>query len=294
MASMDSPLLSDWLALREAADFASRSQRLTALAAAALARVEPVRVLDLGTGTGSNLRYLVEKLPLHQQWVVVDRDPALLEHLQRRTRTWAAARGYTVTTEPGGFVIGGNGLECHVEARQRDLNAIDDPGLFAGRHLVTASALLDLVSPAWLQTLAAHCRSAGAAALFTITYDGRSPCAPADADDDIVRELFNRHQRTDKGLGGLAAGPDGAAAAVTAFETAGFRVEHELSDWVIEPDARELQRQLIEGWAGAATEMAPEIATQIANWRLRRLQHVADGGSLIVVGHEDMFAVGHS
>ena len=292
--SMDSPPLSDWLALREAADFASRSQRLTRLAAAALAGVAPARVLDLGTGTGSNLRYLVEKLPPHQQWVVVDRDPTLLEHLQARTRTWAAARGYTVAAEPGGFVITGNALECHVETRQRDLNSVDDAGLFAGRHLVTASALLDLVSPGWLQTLAAHCRSAGATALFTITYDGRSPCAPADADDDIVRELFNRHQRTDKGLGGIAAGPDGAAAAVAAFEAAGFRVEHEPSDWVIEPDAQELQRQLIDGWAGAATETAPEIATQIANWRRRRLQHVADGGSLIVVGHEDMFAVGHS
>jgi hypothetical protein len=142
----------------------------------------------------------------------------------------------------------------------------------------------------WLEALAAQCANAGAAALFTITYDGRSPCAPADPDDDIVRALFNRHQHTDKGLGGPAAGPDAAAAAAQAFEQAGFQVSRERSDWVLEPDQRELQRQLIEGWAFAATETAPEIATQIANWRLRRLHHVDQGGSLIVVGHEDMFA----
>jgi spermidine synthase len=36
-----------------------------------------VRVLDLGTGTGSNLRYLLEHLPRLQQWTVVDaRAPA--------------------------------------------------------------------------------------------------------------------------------------------------------------------------------------------------------------------------
>jgi hypothetical protein len=40
----------------------------------------------------------------------------------------------------------------------------------------------------------------------------------------------------------------------------------------------------------AATEMAPEISTQIANWRLRRLGHVSAGGSLLVVGHEDIAA----
>jgi hypothetical protein len=282
--------LSDWLALREAADFSSRSQRLTRLVAARLKRTDPVRVLDLATGTGSNLRFLVEHLPPLQHWTVLDRDPLLLHHLQSRTAAWAQARGYDLSQEASGFVIRGERLECHVEPRQRDLGSLEDSSIFSGRDLITASALLDLVSESWLHSLAAQCRTATAAALFTITYDGRSPCAPADPDDDIVRELFNRHQRTDKGLGGQAAGPDAAAAAVRAFAEAGFHVDHERSDWVIEPDEQELQRQLIDGWATAAAEMAPEIAPQIANWRLRRLHHVDAGGSLIVVGHEDMAA----
>ncbi|MGE0445257.1 MAG: cyclopropane-fatty-acyl-phospholipid synthase family protein [Vicinamibacterales bacterium] len=290
MGSKDSPPLADWLALREAADFASRSERLTRLVAGHLGTSVPARILDLGTGTGSNLRYLLEHLPRQQHWTVVDRDPAVLGHLQARTASWAAARGYSVAGTSDGFVIAGKGLECQVTPRQQDLGSVDDATLFEGEHLVTASALLDLVSPAWLNTVARHCRSAGAAALFTITYDGRSPCAPSDPDDDIVRELFNRHQRTDKGLGGPAAGPDAAALAAAVFEEAGFRVEREHSDWVIEPSEQELQKQLIIGWASAATEMAPEIATQIANWRLRRLHHVAAGDSLIVVGHEDLFA----
>jgi len=45
------------------------------------------------------------------------------------------------------------------------------------------------------------------------------------------------------------------------------------------------------GWAAAATEMAPEIKVQIDNWQLRRLQHVAQGNSLIIVGHEDLIAI---
>ena len=282
---------SNWLALREAADFASRSQRLTQLVADRFADATSIRVLDLGTGTGSNLRFLIEHLPAVQHWTVVDRDASLLTDLHARTAAWAGPRGLELVRTESGFVIRGESLECHVEPTQRDLNSIADRALFAGQQLVTASALLDLVSESWLRALATECRTAGAVALFTITYDGRSPCAPADPDDDIVRALFNRHQRADKGLGGPAAGPDAAAKAPKAFADAGFRVERERSDWVIEPDARELQRQLIEGWAMAATEMAPEIALQIANWRLRRLNHVDQGGSLIVVGHEDMAAL---
>src|SRR5581483_1374987 len=105
--------------------------------------------------------------------------------------------------------------------------------LFAGSQLVTASALLDLVSDRWLSELAASCRTAGAAALFALTYDGRSTCDPGEPEDEDIRALMNRHQRNnDKGFG-RAAGPDAAAAAVRAFESSGYRVRTESSDWAL-------------------------------------------------------------
>ena len=87
-----------------------------------------------------------------------------------------------------------------------DLGALDDEAVFAGRHLVTASALLDLVSESWLKSLAMRCRAAGAVALLTITYNGRSLASPPEPEDAMVLDLFNRHQRTDKGLGGPGGG----------------------------------------------------------------------------------------
>ena len=59
---MDSAL-GPWLALRESVDAASRSTNLTHAVTDAIATANPVRVLDLATGTGSNLRYLVDRLP---------------------------------------------------------------------------------------------------------------------------------------------------------------------------------------------------------------------------------------
>jgi hypothetical protein len=284
------PELADWLALREAADFASRSKRLSRIISDRFHNDRSIRVLDLATGTGSNIRYLVEHLPPLQDWLVVDRDSSLLARLVDRTTVWAAHRGYTVTAGADEVVIAGRELEVHVTAVQRNLSSLDESEVFGDRDLVTASALLDLVSDAWLQSVAARCRAMEAAALFTLTYDGRSPCAPADPDDDLVRALFNQHQRTDKGLGGIAEGPNASEAAARAFADHGFRVEREQSDWVLEPSDAALQRELIAGWAEAATEMAPEIRVQIANWKLRRLQHVNDGNSLIIVGHEDLVA----
>jgi len=156
--------------------------------------------------------------------------------------------------------------------------------------LVTASALLDLVSSSWIDALARHCRAVDASALFALTYNGESRCDPFEREDDWVRELMNRHQRqNDKGFG-RAAGPDATSEAARAFAAAGYTVRRARSDWQISPDDRELQRQLIDGWTDAAIEMAPDRAAAIRDWRARRVAHVDAGRSRIVVGHEDLIA----
>ncbi len=171
-----------------------------------------------------------------------------------------------------------------------DLGSLDDRGLFSGRHLVTASALLDLVSESWLSTLAGRCREVGAAVLFPLNYNGRSRCSPEEPEDAMVLDLMNRHQHTDKGLGGPAAGPDAAAHAMTIFADAGYDVRSERTDWMLEPREREFQRRLIEGWAEAAMAIDSGSAARVTDWLGRRLAHVAAGCSHIVVGHDDVAA----
>jgi hypothetical protein len=254
-----SEFTADWLALREPVDVASRSMRLTRAVAAVLPRYRAIDILDLGAGTGANVRYLAGKLPLPQRWLLIDRDERLLG---RAPRTWPS--------------------QC------LDLDrAVLDASLFSGRALVTASALLDLVSEEWLQTLVARCREAGAAVLFALTYDGRMDFAPAEPEDEAICELVNRHQRTDKGLG-PAAGPTAVACASRLFEAAGYHVEREASDWELTPESHELQRQLIDGWAAAAAAMAPDRSDAVDAWHARRIQHVKEGHSQLIVGHKDL------
>jgi hypothetical protein len=263
---MSADSLSRWLALREPADTAARSAPLTRAIAEALPDDRPLRILDLGSGTGSNVRYLSPRLPVPQQWLVVDRDQELLAE------------------------VSGQNANCHIDTLCRNLGTLDDPILFSGRHLVTSSALLDLVSDEWLHALAGHCRTSRAAALFTLNYNGRSQCIPVEAEDDTIRDLMNRHQRTnDKGFG-RAAGPDAVDCAAASFAAAGYQMRREASDWMLLPGQRELQRQLIEGWAQAAEEIAQEQRSMIHNWLARRLAHIEEGRSRVIVGHDDLAA----
>jgi hypothetical protein len=263
--------LSAWLALRQPADFAARSAALTGLIVDHLADVRPLRILDLGTGSGSNICYLAPRLGGEQQWLAVDHDPTLLAE--------AATRGASVAPS------------VTVETRALDLGLVTAPEIFEGRHLVTASALLDLVSERWLRWVASECRRVGACALFAITYNGRNECDPPDPGDAAVFDLFNRHQVTDKGLAGAAAGPYATDIARRVFNDLAFDVRVEPSDWQLDRPDGELQRRLIEGWASAAAETAPAQSAAVDAWKQRRLDHVTAGRSRIVVGHYDVSAI---
>jgi hypothetical protein len=274
-----------WLRLREPVDAASRDGSLVASLGRRLA--QPIHVLDLATGTAANLRYLSPLLGRAQTWQLIDHDQALLDAIPARLFEWSRDRGASLHDTADGFRIDGPACVCEVRCQRRDLakrlSAIDVPR----GSLVTAAALLDLVSGSWLADFAEHCRASCAPVLLALTYNGEIRFEPSDPDDALVLALVNRHQSTDKGFG-PALGPAAAARAVELFEHCGYYVETAQSDWRLGPQDRQLQRALLEGWIGAAIEMAPEQANVLGHWAERRNERVASGRSMLVVGHTDL------
>lgn len=257
----------DWLALRESADHRSRSEELGARLTSWWAHQRRPTVLDLGSGTGSNLRYLAPKLPGRQVWTLIDHDPALLSRVEVRQ----------------GDVM--------VKTLRGDLGR-EGLAEVGNAHLVTASALLDLVSEAWLEALANACAEAQNAALFALTYDGtiRWDAAVTDADDELVRAAVNAHQRRDKGMG-TALGPAAGRFAEEAFRRGGYRTWTSPSPWRLGPEDADLARKLVEGWAVAAIDESPDQSGRIHAWAERRQAVVADGEFDLMVGHVDLLAL---
>ncbi len=254
----------EWLSLREPADTAARDVTLAARLAEKTREHAPARFIDLGCGTGANLRYLAPRLGGLQEWLLVDSDIRLLQQVRGTAH-------------------------CQLETRCVDLATGLDALELAAETVVTASALLDLVSDRWLMKLTERCRASRATALFALSYDGRMTLAPADVDDEWIRWLVNRHQLGDKGFG-PALGPGAATRACELFADVGHEVQSASSDWILEPGDRLLQQRLIEGWAQAAAEVVPNEATRCRKWLERRLVHLAAGTSRTTVGHQDILA----
>jgi hypothetical protein len=262
-----SSFAAEWLALREPYDGQARNADVLAAVEAAFTGLASMIVVDLACGTGSTMRAIAPRLPPRQIWQLVDNNLSLLG----RAASAAPSPAMTVRATPVD-------LAHDLEA------ALDGPA-----DLVTASALLDLVSKDWLDRFVVETAARRLPVYAALTYDGRVEFDPGDPLDTAVVASVNRHQRRDKGFG-PALGPMAAAAAIDRFRNAGHTIVQGLSDWVFAPHDHAIQNDVVAGWAGAAEEMDELPLADIVGWLTRRRDLIAAGRSRIRVGHVDVFA----
>lgn len=249
-----------WLSLREPADAAARAADLLEHLPPAAGQV----VHDLGCGTGAMGRWLAPRLAGPQHWVLHDRDADLLG---------AARLPDTVTAE----------------ARQSDVTTLRAEEL-AGATLVTASALLDLLTEDELVRLAAACAGARCPVLLTLSVVGAVELVPSDALDRRLAQAFDGHQRRVTPRGRLL-GPDAVAVARAAFRRLGFAVLLRPSPWRLGPSESDLAAQWFIGWRDAACEQRPELTAATAAYARRRLAQARAGRLAVTVGHADLLAL---
>lgn len=261
---------SGWLALRERADAEARSTDLVGLLRPRLPAGEKV-VHDLGSGTGSMVRWLAPRLTGPQRWVLHDRDAELLGH---------AASAPPPSSEDGSPVT--------VETRLDDITRLD-PAEVAGASLVTGSALLDMFTASDLERFVAVCAGAGCPVLLTLSVVGRADLVPADPLDRALVDAFNAHQRRPTADGRLL-GPGAAEAAAAALEQRGLEVVRRPSPWRLGAGQSALAAEWLTGWVAAAREQEPELA-EVAAYASRRRAGILDGSVSVTVHHLDLLAL---
>ena len=273
----------EWLALREPVDHRSRDAALAAKVAARFADNPSVTVVDLGCGSGSNIRATWALLPADQTWTLVDYDARLLAVARERLATWADQ----VISDGAGLTLRKADKRLRVDFRQADLTkdldaALDgDPG--RPPDLVTAAALFDLCSEPFIERFAKAVAARRAAFYTVLTYNGVQTWSPAQAVDGLMSDAFHSHQRTDKGFG-ASSGPAAPGALAKAFRAAGYHVEDGDSPWLLKKSDSRLVNELAIGFAGAVGETGLVDASAVTVWR--RIERTG-----AIVGHTDTWAV---
>lgn len=289
----------DWLALREPFDALARSERL---AEALIARLPArPRLIDLGAGTGSLLRWLAPRIGRAQAWTLVDSDRALIEEAFDVIADRAEGIGFKVTfPNRRTLLVHAPGGAWRIEALIADLAEAPRNLPLQQADAVLSSALCDLVSAAWVERMAAALRVPFYAALCV---DGRDRLWPPHPADGAVGAAFRRDQSRDKGFGGPALGPMAPAAIARAFTARGFAVESAASDWVVHARGGEYAalpvprahtadflRYLVLGHLDAARRQWRGRG-DVTAWGLRRLAQIDARTLNARIGHRDVLAL---
>jgi hypothetical protein len=261
-----------WLALREPADAEARAVDLAEALERALPASGHLVIHDLGCGSGAMGRWLAPLLPGPQHWVLHDRDADLL--------ALAAADA------PGPAA---DGTPATVEARQTDLANIQ-AGDLDGATLITASALLDLLTAEEMDRLAGLCAGAGRPVLMTLSVVGNVEITPADPLDRRLAAAFDAHQRRATKRGALL-GPDAVDFAAEAFRRLGAEVLVRHSPWRLGSAHSALAAEWFTGWVDAACEQDSELADECEPYARRRLEQANAGELAVNVGHTDLLVL---
>lgn len=285
---------SEWLALREPVDHRSRNPQLLASVTAYLQHIESnrqgaVHIVDLGCGSGSNLRALAPVFNEVQEWTLVDSDPKLLDAAHTALLSWgddssfAQNDGQTCTHQSPNskLVLTKNNKKIIVHFLCADLAKEVHLPIMATTDLVTAAAFFDLTSDRWLEEF---CRTLSKPLYATLSYNGAESWDPQEPSDHAVLQAFHAHQRTDKGFG-AAAGPSAASLLVKFLMERHFRVESADSPWIMNEFDRTLIDQLALGSAAAVKETGLIPVATIEHWLKSK-----SNASKCVVGHTDVFA----
>lgn len=283
----------DWLALRESFDARARSARLAALLSAALP-ARP-RLLDLGAGTGSLLRWLAPRIGRAQAWTLVDADAALIEEAFATIADHAEARGMRATfPNRRTLLVHAPGGAWRVEGLVTDLADAPRRLPLVNADAVLSSALCDLVSEEWVERMAA---ALGVPFYAALCVDGRDRFSPPHRADAMVAAGFRRDQGRDKGFGGPSLGPRAPEAIARHFAARGFAVESAPSDWVVRSreapreEAEEFLTRLVLGHAAAAEAQHRGLRAGIDAWSAARLGQARARILAARIGHRDLLAL---
>ena len=177
-----------WLFQREKIDNLSKSKILIKRINKTIKKLNDIRIIDLGTGTGSNFRYLSKKINFNnQKWTLMDISKSSLEE---------AKKNISINKKIKKISIINNDIIKNIH----DTN-------FNNFDLVSGSAFLDIMPRQWFKSF--HYKNINTKIIyFSINYDGYFKFFPKHKLDKRVLDLFNFDQKSNKLNNLKAVGPD--------------------------------------------------------------------------------------
>lgn len=266
---------------------------------AAAAGDDPVRIVEVGTGTGSMIARLAawDALPPTVSYRAVDLDAETIAVARDRLPDWLRAAGYAVDQQADRIVARRSRDELPDRTLEITLEIGDAFSITDEADAVIAAAVLDLVDCEQAVADLKQLLGDGGLVYAPITFNGSTSFTPADPLDDRIERLYHRHMDEIRDQpGGSRAGQQ----LLTVLPAAGYTIlEAGGADWVIRPTEGSYPANestalghLLATIDGALADYPPDVIdpSTRTEWIERRTTQLQQGELTLVAHHLDVLA----
>lgn len=278
-----------WLEARFVHDHGALNRELLGCLVGLPRQSEAWRVLDLGSGTGANVRHGADLLQGTQHWTLVDEDAALLAEAPLRLAAWAGERGWKTSRSsarleirrPGGLIV--------VDVVPGDIVDVLGDIEHGSLDLVTANAVFDLLPPERIEACVDALASLGLPLWATLNYENMTFSREMVQDRTVV-EAFHEHM-TRPQAHGRNAGPRAIEVMREVLRRRGYVVHVGPSDWNVANTEDVMWTKILKFIEESVPEML-DMASQgllLEEWLYAR--KTSPEFESVRVHHEDLLAI---
>ena len=277
-----------WINLRESYDMLSRSDLLQNLYKNNKLNLK--KVIDLGGGNGSFLRWCHYKNIIYDDFLIIDNDEALLKSFYPRTKSYLSTislslikdnmmsyRIQNLKTNKDGFIT------LKKQDFYKSIDIIND------YNLVSFSAVSDLLSKKFIKCLFDKINK-GTNLYFSICFDGRVKWKNKDKHDKYIVSMFNQHQKQEKTTG-VALGLNSINFIKNLSKKNDYKIYIADSSWSVDSqdnDSRIFQKAYLNTIYKPLKKFELTDKDILENWFKSKQNDIENKNSNLVVGHKDI------
>ena len=277
-----------WINLRESYDMLSRSDLLQNLYKNNKMNLK--KVIDLGGGNGSFLRWCHYKNIIYDDFLIIDNDEALLKSFYPRTKSYLSMMSLSLIKDNMmSYRIQNlkNNKDGFITLKKQDFYKSID--IINDYNLVSFSAVSDLLSKKFIKCLFDKIDK-GTNLYFSICFDGRVKWKNKNKHDKYIVSMFNQHQKQEKTTG-VALGLNSINFIKNLSKKNDYKIYIADSSWSVDShdnDSRVFQKAYLNTIYKPLKKYELTDQDILKDWLRSKQNDIENKNSNLVVGHKDI------
>ena len=248
------------------------------------------KIIDLGSGNGSFLRYCHSKKMVFEEMLLIDYDSKLLRDFYASTYNYLNGTNYNILKEsPTKYQLKKIDTIKTENIQLMNTDILKSLDIINNYNLISLSAMSDILPILFIKKLLNKVGK-NKIIYFSICFDGSIKWDSSHKYDKYVLTMFNKHQEMNK-ISGYALGLKSIKLIkeYSAKKKYSFQVED--SSWELksyDEDSKNFQKMYLDTICKPLKKDDITDKDMLSEWRKVKLKDIVSGKSKITVGHKDI------